>query len=72
MVVEQLGLLVDVYPRPPEVPDGHSRFCKTQPLCTCLGETQDEYAEYECECFADPTGMNCRICGAVLVTEKDD
>jgi hypothetical protein len=49
--------------------------CDTQPLCLCIGESTDQYAQYECECTGNVVGCSkekCENCGALMVETVDE
>lgn len=49
--------------------------CDTQPLCLCIGDSIDQYAEFECECTGNITGFSkeeCENCGAPMVETIDE
>ncbi len=49
--------------------------CDTQPLCLCVGESDDPLAAHECECTGNIVGFRkdvCENCGAVMVETIDE
>lgn len=49
--------------------------CDTQPLCLCVRESMDQYAQFECECTGNIIGCSnekCENCGAMMVESIDE